>query len=91
MKKWYVVPLLALLACSASAKPTNNALELVLNEYQIKPVDYTSVVQDAQGGYEVRIYQKRGGYPSYDAWFVSFDEEITYLGYYQAQYRYVDI
>ena len=87
MKKWYIIPLIVLAACSATANPKGNALDLVLNEYQFKPVDYTSVVQEAQGGYEVRIYHERAGYPSYDAWFVSFDNEIKYLGYYQAKYR----
>ena len=84
MKRWYVIPLILLTACSS---PKDDALDKVIGKYEVKPKDYTSLVLEAQGGYEVRIYLERGGYPSYDDWFVTFDGEITYLGYYQAQYR----
>ena len=84
MKKLLLFTLILLTACS---NPKDDALEKVIGKYEVKPKDYTSLVIEAQGGYEVRIYLERGGYPSYDDWFVTFDGEITYLGYYQARYR----
>lgn len=87
MKKWYVVPLLLLASCS---NPKQDALQKCIDEYDTKPTDYVSVVTEAEGGYEVKIYWKRWDYPTYDAWFVD-DEGARYLGYYRAYWRNDDI